>query len=679
MKTEPVRSHHRASRTAVRVALLVIGVALLAAIVVAVARPSWIANALKGRIEEVATKSMGRPVTIGSIDANFFPTPGASITNLRMEGAEGEPPFVEAQSASATVQLWPLIRSLGREVRVGAVKLDKATLNLVRREDGTWNYEDLKSSEESSSDREVWIDRVVLDESELRVVDHQAKGGTAAVALEQIHLELSDIGPNQTMSMEGAAALASREQNLTAELDIESPLGKPEDFFPAIVGVIEMKGVGVSAFKKFLPPDSAALFTGGVANGRIELSTTERKHYAVAGDVQVHALRLRGEPANGGFHFKSTIDPAKAEAAVIHFDQASMKGPGVDLGGTATVSLQPMAVEFAVKGPLLDLAQLMSALPEDADAEAEQKELVPAELRSKLGTFTVRGSMEIDQVRRGKLVANAVKAQGNLTEGVFRLESGSAQVYGGEADLSGTRIDLNPAQPEWSLRAKVKGMDVAQAFSSVSGHQALAGKAHVDLTLDGEGADWETIRKDMSGDGVLQMLDGALSSADLGEKIAPAIAAGLRKVGKEGVAGTVENAGQGTELNDLRTAFTVRDGFITLTRPIQFKSEVGEFQLGGRIALDQRLDLDGKVTASPQFVSRVTRGMISSSLPVPLAIDGTLKAPDVKPGSPGSLVKNLARNPPAPVKREIDRAKETAKEKAKEGIGDALNRLRNRP
>lgn len=681
MATKDVRSHHRASRSALKVALIVVVVALVAAVGLALARPTWIATALKGRIEEVATKSFGRPVTIGAIEAKFLPTPGAKISKLRVEGAAGEPPFVDADSASATVQLWPLIRSLGREVRVSEVVLERATLSIVRREDGTWSYEDLKSSEEptTSSDREVWIGSVAVQNGELRIEDRQAKGGAATVALQQIDLDLRNIGPGQTMELDGAAALASREQNITIDLAIESPMGKPADFFPAITGRIAMEGVRVSAFKKFLPPDSAALFTGGLAKGDLILATDEQKSYGLRGSVNVEQLRLRGERASGKFNFASTVDPENATAAIVKFDSIAVKGPGVELGGTATMRLKPMALEFAVKGPLLDLEQLLAVMPpEEQEEEFAKAELLPADMRAQLGAFTVNGSLDIDEVRRGKLVAKSVKARGKLDDGVFSLQSGTAEVYGGAADLAGTRVDFKPAQPEWSLRAKLKGMDVAQAFGAISGHQALAGKAQVDLTLDGQGIDWQTVRTEMSGDGMLQLLDGALTSVDVGEMIAPALAAGLRKLGKEGVAGTVESAGKGTDLKDLRTNFGIRNGFLTLTRPISFKSAVGEFQLGGRIALDQRLDLDGQVTASPRFVSRATRGLLTTSVPVPLSINGTLRSPEVTPGSMGSLVKNLARNPPAPVKKKIDEVKAGAKEKAKQGIGDALDRFRRR-
>lgn len=679
MAIKDVRTHQRASRRAFKVALLVIVVALVAAFGVALARPTWVATALKGRIEEVATKAMGRPVTIGAIEAKFLPVPGAMLSNLKVEGAEGEPPFLQAETAKATVRLWPLIRSLGREVRIGAVEMDRATLNLVRRADGTWNYEDLQSSEEEAGEREVWVDRVALTDSELVVLDNQAKGGPAAVALSRIDLSLTDVGPEQTMTLTGAAALSSREQNVTADMKIESVLGKPEDFAPAVKGRVNMHGVGVSAFKKFLSPDSAQLFTGGLAKGQLDINTTEEKHYALTGSVNVEQLQLRGEPASGSFNFASTINPANSDALAVKFDEIAVKGPGLALGGKATFQTVPMALDFEVKGPLLDLEQLLSALPPDEeDPELAKKELLPPDMRAQLSAFTVTGELDIDEVRRGKLVATAVKAKGELVKGVFKLESGTAQVFGGTADLAGTQVNLNEAQPTWALRAKVNAMDVAQAFNSLSGHQALEGKANLDLVVDGQGIDWQTVSRQLSGNGTMELLAGALTSADLGEQIAPALAAGLRKVGKEGAAGTVENVGEGTQLQDLRTGFVIRDGFMTLSRPLSFKSAVGEFQLGGRIALDQRLDLDGKVTASPQFVSKVTRGVMSSSLPVPLAINGTLKSPDVKPGRPGNIMKNMARNPPAPVRREIDRAKDTAREKAKQGLGGALDKLRGK-
>src|SRR4051794_35818299 len=166
-------SHHRSSsRRALKVALMVFGAAMFVILVALFARPSWIANALKHQVEQVTSKSLGRPVTIGAIKAQWLPLPGATLEGFRIEGEGGEPPFVEAKEASATVKLWPLIRSLGQDVEVQSVVLDQTTVNLVRHKDGTWNYESIGSSS-SESKREISLAEIRIKNGEVHVTDQQ--------------------------------------------------------------------------------------------------------------------------------------------------------------------------------------------------------------------------------------------------------------------------------------------------------------------------------------------------------------------------------------------------------------------------------------------------------------------------------------------------------------------------
>src|SRR5512138_1466470 len=89
------------------------------------------------------SKTLGREVTLKGADLKLFPNPRVRLAGLAVAGRPGEPALAELESLDVEVGLWPLLRSLGKEIDVRAFTLVRPTVNLVRAKDGTWNYEGL--------------------------------------------------------------------------------------------------------------------------------------------------------------------------------------------------------------------------------------------------------------------------------------------------------------------------------------------------------------------------------------------------------------------------------------------------------------------------------------------------------------------------------------------------------
>ncbi|SDF08550.1 AsmA protein [Myxococcus virescens] len=659
-------------RRGLKVALGVAAAVLVLAAGALALKPSWIAERLRGQLEAIATSSLGRPVSVEKLDAHWLPTPGATLMNLRVEGDGNEPPFLEAPRATATVQLWPLIRSLGKDVRVSALKLDATKLNLVRREDGTWNHESLGSTR-SESERGAFVEDLRIRDGVVNVTDLQAAGGTAAVVLRDIDVELKGLGPG--LALEGAmrAALAASEQNVTVDFKVDPlPAGKlqPGQPVPEVTLHLRGKDLSVNAFRNFLPPKAAGYFTGGRMDIGADVKT-DQGAYALSGHGSARALKLRGEPASGSFAFTSRIDPAHVKAAKVDFTQIALKGPGVQLGGTASAWMAPTRVRFALQGQEFDVKHLLGVLPPQPKDEASATAL-PASVRAQLGEVDVGGTLKLAKLHHGALVATDVDAQARLDDGVLLVQRGGATLYGGHADLTGTRVDLTKQQPEWTLKVVLAGMDTAKAFQSLSGQPSLRGQASGELQLTGTGVDWAQARDSVTGGGSVQLRDGALTTADVGAEVAPVLTRGLEVLGLKDATGTVQRAAQGTRLNDLSAQFRVQGGWVAFTKPMAFQSDIGNGTLDGRVGLDQRLELKGTINASEQFVSAITRGAIPMKAPVtiPLTITGTLRAPEVKPGSTLDVAKGLL---PGGLRQQ---GSDNPVNRARKGLGDLFKRPR---
>jgi hypothetical protein len=97
---------------------------------------------LKVRIANSLSRAVARPVEIGSVHLRFLPQPGFDLDNLVIyEDPEfGAEPMLRAPEVTAVVRLASLVR--GR-LDIARLELNEPSLNLVRRGDGRWNWEDL--------------------------------------------------------------------------------------------------------------------------------------------------------------------------------------------------------------------------------------------------------------------------------------------------------------------------------------------------------------------------------------------------------------------------------------------------------------------------------------------------------------------------------------------------------
>jgi uncharacterized protein involved in outer membrane biogenesis len=94
------------------------------------------------QITALMTRSLGRPVQLGSVKLRLLPRPGFVLTNLSVgEAAEfGVEPILSAQTVVASIRLSALLTG---KVEVERISLDEASLNLVQSGPGRWNLEQI--------------------------------------------------------------------------------------------------------------------------------------------------------------------------------------------------------------------------------------------------------------------------------------------------------------------------------------------------------------------------------------------------------------------------------------------------------------------------------------------------------------------------------------------------------
>lgn len=121
-----------------RVALIAVALAVAALVL-----PPFInVSRYKGRVIASIGNALGRPVTVDSVELRLLPQPGFHLDNVAIgdDPAYSAEPILHAEEVTAYLSLSSLWR--GR-LEISRLNLNYPSLNLVEREDGSWNLESL--------------------------------------------------------------------------------------------------------------------------------------------------------------------------------------------------------------------------------------------------------------------------------------------------------------------------------------------------------------------------------------------------------------------------------------------------------------------------------------------------------------------------------------------------------
>src|SRR6266540_5309583 len=596
------------------------------------------------------SKALGREVTLREAKLKLFPATRVTLAGLTVAGRPGEPALVETESLDVEVALWPLLRSLGKDVEVRSFTVVRPSLNLVKAKDGTWNFEGLGGGGPAKEPAppapppaegggaRFAVDLVKIDRAAIRVIDRTLGSDVAALALTMLDLEARGVGPGLPLDARLAAALADTRQNLHAQLSVAKlPAGipqRPEDW-PELQGSVKLATLALDRVHALFLGDIGAIVRGGTASVDAKLSTA-RGAYRVDGTGELKDVRLRGQSSSGRFRAAAVWSPAKPDAARLDVTDLALRGPGIDLGGNVSVETAPMRAWFVLTGPLLDLDAVMGILPEAAAPAAaapgaQGGDLVPEATRREIHAAAAHGTIAIEKLKGGRLEATDVKARATLSRGTLTLDELTAGVFGGRMSAAGTKVALSEPVPSWTLAADLSGLELEKALTAFAGRAPLVGKLDGRLEVDGKGTEWEKLRDGLTGLAALAVKDGALTTTDLGDSVLGGLAKALDVAGKGTAAKKVGGAAGGrTTFRDLAGKFTVKGGALTAQSPVQFGSRAGDVALGGKVGLDGRLGLEGKAIIPRKTLAEVVSGIaLPDKLEVPLAIGGTLTSPSV--------------------------------------------------
>ena len=614
-----------------------IGVLAVLLVAIVILLPQLVpAATYKGQLEQAASRSLGRTVTVGDdLSFRIFPQAAFKVSNLTISSPEGfdGAPLASVESADIGVALWPLLTS--RSVEIDRFVMTRPVLNLVKRADGATNWELTAAdagdtAQEAAEDggagapvRNLKLGDVRLVDGEARYTDEVAGQAFAAKA----------------MNMRARLANITEPLEISGDLDFQSA--------PTRINLI------LTSIEKLLDGESADLKFESVidkASASADMAITAGpKPLSYDGTVTFDApdlpalaallnVTLQDAP---GFDRFSANGKARGDGerisltgATIVFDEIKAAGDlaiafaGVRPKATGTLDVDTLDLRPYMPEPQtttegfpqwsedkLDLSSLRNM---DAEFNLNAEKIFVNNLSIGASTMKLvidngRMTAEIPQMAlyngggSGRLVVNARSATPSFS-GVFDLTSISAEPFGIDFLNTDRLLGLGGARFEFSA----------------------------------SGATQKAIMSSMDGKGGFELNDGAIKGVNIVKLVqaASSLAQGgvPTPASLTSLVADFQKPGEQTDFTRFLSQFAIEDGLInaptiTMEGPFLTMSGSGTINLPAQ-TIDLRL--------TPR-ASTAAGGEGGRAVAIPVRIGGTFGAPKIGLDAE-SLVRGRAEN-----------------------------------
>ncbi|NIM20750.1 MAG: AsmA family protein [Candidatus Latescibacteria bacterium] len=499
--------------------LLIVLAILLIIVVIAIVALLNLGRIIDARKEFFITRAervTGRQVDVGKIGVSLRGGIGISVRDVVVSDDPdfSMDNFIEADELRVRVALFPLLR---KELQVKRVILEKPKINVIRNNDGRFNFDTIGRSQRSeaagpdedstaASGRTQFALMVAfadISKGKLRFEDQAA---ASVIHVENIDFSIEGVQEDRPASIELKASVFSGDDDTErANVKIKGqagPIGDPLGAlnipvnFDFALGPIDLASVAqMNQISGKLPPD-LALEGPMKAEGHVEGSLASLM-FAGKADLTDCAIRVgdrfrkpTGVPCWMESKARMLDRDVEIEQADLMLNNMSISGKGgVKLGARPNVNL--------------------SFRSDEADL-AGWDEMLPA-----LGRYLVAGKVAVDLELNGAIKPGALPpARGFATmkgasiktpqmagpvsgiEGRFVFSTGDKQVLVDSlhvAGMGGTvkgngRIDLRNETPRLSFDAKARNMDLAGWRGLIPNLEKYdpAGKINAEINVSGD-------------------------------------------------------------------------------------------------------------------------------------------------------------------------------------------------
>ena len=395
-------------------------------------------------------------------------------------------------------------------------------------------------------------------------------------------------------------------------------------------------------------------------------------------NIEISPFSPRGLLADLGIPFPlKTANPQICERAAF---SGNVKG-GTDAisvsGGVLNLDQSTLQFSLQTKNPgsgpdirfdaNLDTVDVNSWLPpaeESAEGKKSQDDRKSPDY-NRIRNMSVEGKARIGKLRIAKTELSDLSLKISSKNGMFRTESLTAGLYGGNLALKGT-ADFRGNAPVSEISLNAEGIQINPLLRDTVHRDFLEGKTRARLSVSMKGDRPEQIRQSLNGNGTLLFTDGAIRGIDL-----TAMVRNIDQAFETGLLRGAEKGSGRTDFSEFETLFDIRSGVVNVSRT----SLVSPFlRAEGQGTADlNRETLDFRIT--PKFVASVTAKGFShpqKGIMVPVLVGGTFSKPEFRPDLlgiirqvPEDTVKEILRDPKKGISEAVDQILKPEKKKDK--------------
>ena len=168
------------------------GIVSILLIIVVIVATTFNPNDYKQKVVDLVKEKKQRTLNIeGDIKLSFWPKIGADLGKVSLSEHNNPAEFASLDSVKVSLALLPLLK---KQLVVDTVYIDGAKANIIKYKDGTTNFDDLMSKDESSNDIKFDIDGVNVSNSALSYLDEasHAKYSISKLNLKTGHVALAE-------------------------------------------------------------------------------------------------------------------------------------------------------------------------------------------------------------------------------------------------------------------------------------------------------------------------------------------------------------------------------------------------------------------------------------------------------------------------------------------------------
>ena len=173
-------------------------------------------NDYKPQIIKLVQDKKQRTLAIeGDIKLSFWPKIGANLGKVSLSEHNNPAEFAAIDSAKVSLALWPLLK---KQLVVDTVYVDGIKANIVKHKDGTSNFDDLLSKDESSSDIKFDIDGVNVTNSAISYLDESS---SAKYSISKFNLKTGHVALAEPIDIKTDFTVTANQPQLSANVNLK--------------------------------------------------------------------------------------------------------------------------------------------------------------------------------------------------------------------------------------------------------------------------------------------------------------------------------------------------------------------------------------------------------------------------------------------------------------------------